>query len=389
MRFDDRTAKKNGRKKRGKLSKKQKVLLSVILVVYATALFVISFIAFYKPNIDHDVPFKIHGTDDAGNSVSSEKFKPIEGTYNFLLLGRDVDAVLTDVMMVINLDNNSNSITVMQIPRDTYVSCDVRTHKANAVFATYYNEKMTEGAGEEEAIKYGLEEYTKLIEQSLCVNIHYTALLNLEGFKNIVDILGGVEVDIPYAIYYSDPAQGLYIDISAGRQMLNGEQAEGFVRFRSGYAMADMGRQDAQKQFLFALFDKVKSSVSISNVSKLTQMGSEIYDNLTTDIPAADMVYFAKSVLSCDMSKIKMMTIPGSLPPGDYFVVNKAGALDVINMYFNAYDSKITDYMFDPTPTFNDPYDYATNEAYNMPASEAGFGEIYTSGDQIYIEPTP
>lgn len=386
---DIKSKKNKAKKKKGKLSKKQKIAISVILILYAAVIFVISCVVFYKPSVSHEVPFLIpRATDEAGNTIEQEEFKPIEGTYNFLVLGRDVNAFLTDVMMVINLDNNNHNITVMQIPRDTYVSGDYPTNKTNAVFSTYYYQKMRETGDENEAERYGLEQYTKLIEQSLCINIHYSAIMNLEGFKNIVDILGGVEVDVQFDMFYDDPAQGLYINIPAGRQTLNGEQAEGFVRYRYGYAMADMGRQDAQKKFLFALFEKVKSAISITNVSKLTQIGSEIYDNLTTDIPATDMVYFAKCILSCDLSKMKMMTIPGSLPQNGFFVINREGALAAVNAYFNAYDNKITNYMFDPTPTFNNPYDYATNNAYNLPAADAGFGDVYTSDKDIYITPS-
>ena len=121
--------------------------------------------------------------------------------------------------------------------------------------------------------------------------------MNLDGFVNIVDALGGVEMNVPYRLYYPDPAQNLYIDLYPGYQTLTGAEAEQFVRFRHGYLQADIGRQNAQKMFMSAFIQKAKSSLNISNVGTLTTVATEIIDNLTTDITVSDFVYFAKEML--------------------------------------------------------------------------------------------
>ena len=95
----------------------------------------------------------------------------------------------------------------------------------------------------------------------------------------MLDILGGVELYVPQRMYYSDPEQGLYIDLQEGWQTLDGKNAENFVRFRSGYVQQDLGRINAQKIFLTALFEKVKASISISNTAKLTQVAGEISED--------------------------------------------------------------------------------------------------------------
>ena len=369
------------RNKKGRLSTKAKVIIAIVLVIYAIIMFGIGFIVFYKPSVSHEVPFNVPVTDAQGRSVE-HKFEPKADTYNFFVLGRDKAAFLTDVMMIVNVDTANNSVTIMQLPRDTYISGNYPTNKLNAVYSTIYHKYWSETGNEADAAKFALDEFTKLIEQSLCINIHYSAIMNLEGFKNIVDILGGVDVDVEFPMHYSDPDQGLYIDIPAGTQHLNGAQAEGFVRYRYGYAAADMGRQDAQKKFMFALFTKLKSTLSISEISRLTQVTNEIYDNLLTDIPAADVVFFAKCLLGIDASSIRMLTIPGSLPANGYFVINKAGTIHVVNTYFNAYSAEITDYMFDQNRIF-DEY----SGAYDAPMENAQYGQIFTSEKDIYIIP--
>ena len=65
-----------------------------------------------------------------------------------------------------------------------------------------------------------------------------------------MDRIGGVDMYVAYDMYYSDPEQNLYINIKQGQQTLMGKDAEGFVRYRSGYIMADIARGDAQKMFI-------------------------------------------------------------------------------------------------------------------------------------------
>ena len=375
---------KNPRRKTSRLSTKAKIIIAVILVIYAVIMIAVGFIVFYKPSVSHEVPFNVPETDAQGRTVE-HKFEPKADTYNFLILGRDKSAYLTDVIMLVNLNTADNSVTVMQIPRDTYVAGGYPSNRMNAVYSTIYSRMRAKSGNDKESAQFALEEVTKLIEQSFCINIHYSMIMNLEGFKNIVDIIGGVDVEVPFHLYYNDPDQGLYIDIPAGYQHLNGAQAEGFVRYRDGYAAADMARQDAQKKFLFAMFSKLKSSFKITELNTLTQVANEVFDNLLTDMSAADMLFFAKNLLGIDAGNIRMLTIPGNLPYNSYyrtqfFVINKAGAIHVINEYFNAYSTKITDYMFDQNQIFNE-----FSGTYEAPMENANYGIVYDDGDEIKI----
>jgi len=81
-----------------------------------------------------------------------------------------------------------------------------------------------------------------------------------------------------------------------------------------------------------------------------------------------------------------MLTIPGSLPQNGYFVVNRRESIDVINQYFNVWNFVITDQIFDQGRTFNNEYDYLTNDAYYSYESTFG-GTIYESGSEISIAP--
>ena len=257
----------------------KKVAIVIILALYLIVLAATSVFVFYRPNADRSALTAVitqtdeHGsvvTDAEGNAVTEIiTMDPEEkvDSYNILVLGHDRAAMLTDVFMLVNIDNRDNSITVMQIPRDTWVSDhkgpegsyhSVATNKLNAVFSTYFNyHRYNDGLDTSEAYDKALTSVADVLEENLFINIDYSVIMDLDGFQKIVDILGGVEMYVERPMVYQDPEQGLYINIPAGYQTLNGHQAEGFVRYRKGYSTADLGRQNAQKQFMTALLNNV------------------------------------------------------------------------------------------------------------------------------------
>lgn len=193
----------------------------------------------YKPS-DPSVGENTYFVTDQDGNVKVITAKQLEGSYNFLVLGHDRTALLTDVIMLVNYNTNNASITILQFPRDTYVSYDVPTHKINATFSTLYTEELSKGLSEDKARLNAIQRFGDVFEKSLGINIYKCAIMDLNGFVNIVDALGGVEVDLPSDLKYDDPAQNLYIDLHAGYQTLNGDQAEQFVRYRKGYLQADI-----------------------------------------------------------------------------------------------------------------------------------------------------
>ncbi len=356
------------KKSRG-LSRKQTVAIAVIVVLYVLVIAAVSVVVFYRPQIENKTKVYYETiTDTHGNVIDKVEHVMTrdEESYNILLLGHDRAAMLTDVFMLVNINNRDHSITITQIPRDTWISNHdgifIPTNKINALFSTYYNINYRQTFDQSGSYLKALSSVADTLEKSLAIEIDYSAIMDLNGFCNIVNILGGVEIYVEQGMYYNDPAQGLYINIPAGYQTLNGEQAEGFVRYRAGYTTADLGRQNAQKQFIAALFNKVKSSLSLTNVSRLTELANEIFTNIDTDMEAGDLLYFAQCILQCDLSGMNMMTMPGNLANG-YYVMNRAAMLNVISTRYHVYDGELTDGMFDPAQIFNgSPYTYYSPE---------------------------
>ena len=241
-------------------------------------------------------------------------------------------------------------MAVLQIPRDTYVEFGSSYGRLNTFMkikrqAAY---KANPSLSQTELMKAGVKGVADELEKSLCIQIDGYAIINLEGFRNVIDIIGGVYMDVPYDMHYEDPEQDLYIHINAGPQTLSGAKSEQFVRFRSDYVQGDIGRVNAQKIFLTALFKQLQSSLTISTIPKLTEQALKY---VTTDLTVDEIVFYAKELLSVDLGNVSMMTLPGegarAASGASYYVMNRADTLSAINGYFNVYNKDITDEMFD------------------------------------------
>ncbi len=352
------------------------VLCATVLLfvaMFAVVGIMASYLFGYTPEQRDPASETVIRYDPDNNPIVMKETEAAE--YNFLVLGHDRAAVLTDVIMLVNYDVTSGSVSILQFPRDTYVSYGVDTAKINATYSSFYHEFKYKGESDPEL--KALRKFADILEEALCTKINYCTIMNLDGFGNIVDAIGGVELTVPARMVYNDPWQNLYIDLYPGYQTLYGNEAEQFVRFRYGYTNGDLGREDAQKIFMSAFIKKAKETVTIS---KLTEIGQILVDNVYTDLTVSDVVYFGKNLLNIDMSKIKMKTIPTGVVSSGHLVVNRKELLNIVNESFNVYDQMIPDAFFDPHLTFCNAYNqehinnyYADNWVYG--------GEEYNAGD--------
>ena len=374
------------------------IFIVIIMIFGAGAMFYTSFMN-YRPSIKHDdvIPFETIGEEpeeeeevqaqDANETkpakTSTGKYKRSnDDFYTFLLLGKDSIGMNTDVIMLMSFNITDDEIAIMQIPRDTYIEINGTAHKINSVYAMMYNAARRNG--DPDPAVSGMKSFVDVLQKNLNVKIDYNAFMNLDGFKNIVDALGGVEMDIPYNMYYNDPDQNLYINLKAGHTLLDGNQAEQFVRFRSGYVEGDIGRVNAQKLFITALLNQLKTSLTLTKIPKIA---SEMIKNTTTETSVNDTVYFAKAALSADISNAVMFTLPGrearaNVDSGTwYYIMHRADTLKLVNRYFNVYTEEITDSIFDMNRVFNADNRSHINKIYTTPPADDINELIHTVGD--------
>ena len=165
----------------------------------------------------------------------------------------------------------------------------------------------------------------------LGVPIHYFAIVKLDLFCKMVDAIGGVDVDVPQKMEYHDPAQDLHISLDAGMQHLDGKTAEHFVRYRSGYVNADLGRLDAQKIFLRAFAEKCRTLTA----PDYFRLAGASLTGVQTDIGIGEAIRLGTILRECNPEAVPMQTLAGQAVKGQsgawYYVLNREGAYRQIN----------------------------------------------------------
>ncbi len=396
---------------RRKVNRKPKTAPAVIIAVVISLFVVLMAVLFAggcalfgereNPNKDHVDDYVDYFTDEHGNkyytSVDDEGKNVIvdyteKNQYNFLIIGKDRAAFNTDVIILVSYNITDGSVSMMQIPRDTYVQLpdskgNLKGRKANALLAMYYNQARASGQKYNDALKTACGDLRDAMAEVFGIPINYFVMLDLEGFVNIVDAIGGVELTVPQDMKYEDPEQGLYINLKKGYQTLDGDKAEQFIRFRKGYVNADLGRVDAQKIFISAFIEKVQKSFSVETIVAIVR---ELSKYVVTDVSITDMIYFAKSAMSVDTDNISMLTLPGDLA-GSYYVAYRDDTFEAINSSFNPFSISLKKSVFDPNGSL---YDAVGTRIYGVyTKTYSGYNDVptYSAGDvgDIHIPQLP
>lgn len=228
------------------------------------------------------------------DSLNKIMDKTTSDKVNILVLGLDKAAKRADVVMIFSVDPEYNEINVLSIPRDTRVA--VAPGKFDKINHTmgYPNP--------EETIINSIRNLTGM-------PIHYYCEVTFEGFRDFIDILGGVEFDVPVDMHYDDPAQDLSIHINKGRQTLNGKQAEGVVRFRNTYARADLQRIEVQQDFLRAMFEQ---KLNPKYIVKAPSLIKEMYESVNTNFSVGAALKYVGMLSSLDADSLSTYTLPGT-----------------------------------------------------------------------------
>jgi LCP family protein required for cell wall assembly len=210
------------------------------------------------------------------------------GERRVLVMGSDVIGGNTDVMFIVQVKDGITHIT--QVPRDTFVeSAKLGVLKANALYAS--------GGPESAKAEVG---------RLLAMPVQKHIKVNLNAVAKVADALGGVEVDVPKSMYYVDNAQGLLIDLLPGRQVLKGEDLEGFLRFRHD-ELGDLGRMERQRLVLAEVFRKLVQPATLARLPALLQIAGE---DIRTDLSPIEITQLLTAMTR---SKLSTQRLPGRL----------------------------------------------------------------------------
>ena len=206
---------------------------------------------------------------------------------------------MTDMILYVHFNNETGEMKMLQIPRDTMVTTDT------AVSANY----RINGVAKTQAIKANTMNIPALCTQiadMYQVPVDGYVVIRLEMLTQLVDLFGGVEMNIPFEMSHGGSSR------PAGYQTLDGAAVEFVLRTRKIYPDGDIGRLNMQRQFYSALFRKLKSIGNIWDVAKLTPA---VLNYMETDLSISELVSFAVSVLKIDSSKIMICQMPVKMGP--------------------------------------------------------------------------
>ena len=325
------------KKKKRKLKRKYRILRGIYAaVVILAAIIVVAFIALKLSarapdvSVDPDPNAATQTDTEPAPGQTAGKHQRKEQTYTFLLACPDQASGNADAIMVVTYDVPNQKLGMLSIPRDTLVN--KKNPKINS------------------SMHGGIENLQEVVSDLLGIPLDFYVEIDLNGFVELVEAVGGVDFDVPIEMYYNDPTQDLNIFYQPGMQHLTGQQAMEVCRFRhnadgTGYPLGDIQRSETTRNMMITVAKKV---LALNNIVKITNYFDILQRNVETDLTASNITWFIGQFLNVDLDT----GVTGSGLPGDGSVTYKGTrwcyelypqeSLDVINATVNPYTTPLT-----------------------------------------------
>ena len=246
-----------------------------------------------------------------------------EGTRNVLIIGEDKLNDLYDTIGIASIDEQNGGLKLIMIPRDTYIEYggeiadylnEVGKSKSpgiNKINCAHLIGSMVKYKGK---FKSGPTSFlAQVIKEKFSIDVDDYVKINTSGFASMVDLFGGIDINVPYLMNYDDPTQDLHIHLAKGMQHLDGGQAEGFVRYRQGFKedgsyfeIGDPGRKKNQLNFLQAF---IKQNGTLTKIDKIPRLINLLGKNVQHSIGVGDVLQvYIKLAKDIVLSKYQIET---------------------------------------------------------------------------------
>ena len=320
-------------------SRAERTVRIVAILLFVCAALVGACLCFARPpEVDDPAPDSSdheHDPDaNLGTDVQPARQRR-ENCFTILVSGHDADNGGSDTNILVMVDTDQGEINAVSIPRDSLINTDWNVPKFNAAY----------NVG-------GVERLQSELANLLGIPVDFHIAVDLEGFVELVDAIGGVNFEVPIDMNYDDPTQDLHIHFQKGMQYLNGEDALKVVRFRhnndgTGYGTEDIGRIQTQQNFLIAVAKQMLSSLSLDSIKTYSNLFINYVD---TDLTVGNLVWLGQQALTMGLDNIHFYTLPGEAKnledvpfwDGSYYVLDAQGVLELVNDSFNPYDQPLT-----------------------------------------------
>lgn len=251
--------------------------------------------------------------------LASDLDRPLEESGHDALV--DSFEGLADTMLLLRFDPNADKLTLLSIPRDTRAYIEgygvAKINDTNYIGGPALTAKTV----------------SNLLEG---VQIDRYVRLNVQGVEKLIDALGGVRVYVPKDMKYTDNTQHLYIDLKQGEQLLNGDQAMQFLRFRYDQ-YGDLGRVQRQQMLLRAAIEQLLKPNTIVRIPKLLKI---VQSHIDTNLSVEELVALAGFAAQTDRSQVEMLIVPGDFN-GDgrhgvsYWLPSRRGIREMMAKHFD------------------------------------------------------
>lgn len=320
----------------------KKINISVLLSIAVVIILTIAIVKVVS-GFDFKTIIMSAGTDLAEDN---------EGRTNFLLIGTGGGihdgADLTDTLMVASLNTDNETLSIISIPRDLHVKESMKSMKINEIYMiakNYYKEDS------KRALEYLGQEITNLTG----LDVHYYMRIDFKGFIEVVDTIGGIDIDVKESVYdpfYPKGETGYYeiFSITKGLQHFDGATALKYARSRE--TTSDFSRARRQQDVLYAIKDKALRSDILLSKSKLTEILDTIGQNFETNLTLREMLTLgaiasdfnknkiANEVLNDDPTKCGgfLYTPPADLYAGAFVLIPAGKAEDMVRFFKTVVD---------------------------------------------------
>ena len=306
-------------KKKNKKHTLRKVLLTLLLIIIVIG--IIFFIHVQKNGGG------LKGIVTTVIGSSAEKEKELQDIY-LLVMGKSEN--MTDTIMVVKYSAKNQSASMLSIPRDTFTGDDEKRARASDKINSKY-------------INGGAQDTLKEVNELTGLNIRYYLIVDTKALRDLVDAIGGVEFDVPIDMDYDDVTQALHIHVKKGLQLLNGEQAEGVVRFRHNnnytsypvsYGDNDLGRMRTQREFLKILLKQLMKPTNITKINNLLKIAQE---EVETNIDWNTAKGYVPSLFGFNTNNLVTNALPGEAKYANgvaVFIANPIKTKELINTMF-------------------------------------------------------
>lgn len=245
----------------------------------------------------------------------------------FLLLGKS--DFMTDTIMVCSYDPKTQQASMLSVPRDTFIGKDKEKARASDKINSRY--------------QLGVDKTLLAINRVTGMEIPYYLVVDTDALVKLVDAMGGVEFDVPIDMDYDDESQDLYIHLKAGKQKLNGDQAEQVLRFRHNnngttypqeYGEQDLGRMRTQREFLQTAFKQFFTLSNLFNINKFIDIAESSIETNLDFKTLKDYVPYAVDFNTEDLVTDMLPGTPELCNKVWVYIVNKKQATEVVTTLF-------------------------------------------------------